>query len=456
MWTTEPAKKWLRPPPPPHVLPVTGICFTEVGDCLLTASADYTVAVWPIRAQVKRVGFSRIAFWALSFVISLFALFMAEDRHVGEGVRKRREVITPYLEPVLSNVRGKVRPVLNKGVDGVLPYLEEAKPYLWRVLGTAKKERKRKIEEMGDERGRVDDVTGRVNVLRPRDTDSDSADFVSESESSSINFGELKAGDSRVGDPDVDDAPSDDKSVMTDREDAPKPEDLGKNTSSTVREPSERSSQSSQEERPNSSRSKTEFSRIADSRMREKPILVNNEVGSKLKESSKHLDGREQVPKMSSEGTVSSEKTVQEKSRSRDVYRSGEDLDSTLTTDTYERITTEPRVCGIHWDELRTDCKVGPEHHSEPKKIEHGVERTRDKLAKIDDANRTDDKKVRKGEVTKGAEQQVNSCRKESLIALLVDFTDTANTAAKEFGSTDVDTISTVIETNVKRKEDEA
>lgn len=453
VWTTEPAKKWLRPPLPPHVLPVTGICFTEVGDCFLTASADYTVAVWPTHVHMKRVGFLTILFWALSLVISLFALLMVEDRHIGEGVRKRRETITPYLEPVLSNVRGKVGPALNKGVDGVLPYLEEAKPYLWRVLGTAKKKREWERGETKSEPGQLNDRRDSVNAVKSTDGDVGGVDLISETESSNNNPDQLKVHDTENVDRDVGDLLSKEESTVKEREDEKKPENLDSNDSDSVNYLSEESVRGTREEKPDSSKSMTEFSRIAVTRSEEKPTFVDDHVRPAFKESSYYLGGNDQFSEMSLEDHVMSEETVQVNDESRDRNVSDGDVKNATSTDRADG-GTEPRMCGLYNGELHAECKVGSELHLELERIEQDTEQMQHRPAKIEEAKQIYNKDVRSGEATFGTDKQADSCHREGPSALFVeDFIGTTGIFAKKFGRKNMDSFSTVIENNVKLTE---
>ena len=72
VWSTELAALPLTQPVPPHVLPVTGMLFSPSGSHLLSASADYTVAVWPTKPPPAwRAALPRLALAAALAVVVL-------------------------------------------------------------------------------------------------------------------------------------------------------------------------------------------------------------------------------------------------------------------------------------------------------------------------------------------------------------------------------------------------
>lgn len=123
VWTTEPKRTFMRPPPPPHVLPVTGMSFAGDGTYLLTASADYTVAVWPIKAPMDPGKLRRIVIRVLITIVMVFAFMMAEDEMLHSGARKGRSYVEPLMEPSLGKVRGIVRPPFRKGMNLARPLI---------------------------------------------------------------------------------------------------------------------------------------------------------------------------------------------------------------------------------------------------------------------------------------------------------------------------------------------
>lgn len=124
-WTTEAKTQLFQLPRPPHVLPVTGMQFSSSGNHLLSASADYTVTVWPSKQPTNWRGIFRIALWGLSLMVVLISILVAEDHHLHNVLRQRRDVVAPFLEPQLSNLQGRVRPILKKGHERMQPYVQE-------------------------------------------------------------------------------------------------------------------------------------------------------------------------------------------------------------------------------------------------------------------------------------------------------------------------------------------
>ncbi|KAI0557572.1 WD40/YVTN repeat-like containing protein [Gracilaria domingensis] len=124
-WSTETRTHLFRTPKPPHVLPVTGMSFSDSGRHVFAASADYTISVWPIRLPTSWGRLSRLVLWLLSALVLIFAILIAEDGHLPEEIRRRRSAVTPYMEPHLSQVQRVVRPLLRESHHVMQPHLAE-------------------------------------------------------------------------------------------------------------------------------------------------------------------------------------------------------------------------------------------------------------------------------------------------------------------------------------------
>lgn len=125
VWSTEPRRMAFKRVPPPHVLPVTAIHFSASSKHLFTASADYTVAVWPTYKPAKWSGVFRGLFLVVSLLVALFAVLLAEDEHLHSALREHRDVVKPFLEPHLSNLQYQVRPVIRRSAEDIRPYLQD-------------------------------------------------------------------------------------------------------------------------------------------------------------------------------------------------------------------------------------------------------------------------------------------------------------------------------------------
>lgn len=126
-WTTESSTHYFKSATPPHVLPVTGICFSSSGRYMFTASADYTLAVWPTRRPTNWPRIFRIFFCFVTLCISMLAFLIPEDRHLLPAYRHRREVIVPYLEPHVSRLQSTLRPYLKRHHERIRPYIIDLK-----------------------------------------------------------------------------------------------------------------------------------------------------------------------------------------------------------------------------------------------------------------------------------------------------------------------------------------
>jgi hypothetical protein len=110
VWSSEQRIDWLRPPPPPHVLPVTAMAFTESGSHFLTASADFTVAAWPAHRPPRIRAAITIFARLLCFAVLLVALLIAENHELNPTVALFRSVAFP--EPHASQARSTIRPLI--------------------------------------------------------------------------------------------------------------------------------------------------------------------------------------------------------------------------------------------------------------------------------------------------------------------------------------------------------
>lgn len=98
LWSTEPAMMVFKQRTPPHVLPVTAIRFSKSSEYLFTASADYTVAVWPTYKATSWSGTRRVLFWVVSLLIALFAVLVVRDEQLHWLRRGPRNRVQPHLE----------------------------------------------------------------------------------------------------------------------------------------------------------------------------------------------------------------------------------------------------------------------------------------------------------------------------------------------------------------------
>lgn len=81
-WNTEDGGTLFSPAKSSHALPVTSVCFTQSSQYLLTASADWTVAVWSVR---KRTNFKRIFKWIRFAWFSVLIVAITIALSIAEG-----------------------------------------------------------------------------------------------------------------------------------------------------------------------------------------------------------------------------------------------------------------------------------------------------------------------------------------------------------------------------------
>lgn len=131
LWTTETRTSWFAKPKPSHALPVTALRFSHGGNYLFTASADWTVAVWPAYRPWNFKGafkFLRRLTW---FIVLLLAYILGEHKLPPEVGQRRAELI-PQLHPVISEFQDTARPIIAERAEharvlaerNVLPHLE--------------------------------------------------------------------------------------------------------------------------------------------------------------------------------------------------------------------------------------------------------------------------------------------------------------------------------------------
>lgn len=123
VWSSEKGTQWLKPSAPPHVLPITAMHFCG-DDHLLTASADYTVGVWPTKATTNWARLFRISFWFSAIIVAFLAVLLAEDHHLHPTILDQRQRLQPILDPHLSNAQSYVRPVIRRRHKKLTPYIE--------------------------------------------------------------------------------------------------------------------------------------------------------------------------------------------------------------------------------------------------------------------------------------------------------------------------------------------
>jgi WD40 repeat protein len=76
VWSTESRQNWFKDARPPHILPVTAMCFSEHGKFVLAASADFRVTVWPARKVLRIRSVLTILAWVCALIsIALGMLF---------------------------------------------------------------------------------------------------------------------------------------------------------------------------------------------------------------------------------------------------------------------------------------------------------------------------------------------------------------------------------------------
>jgi WD40 repeat protein len=85
LWSTETRQNWFKEARPPHVLPVTAMSFSELGQYVLTASADFTVTVWPARRVVRIRSVLTILAWVSALIAIALGLLFADV----QGSKKR-------------------------------------------------------------------------------------------------------------------------------------------------------------------------------------------------------------------------------------------------------------------------------------------------------------------------------------------------------------------------------
>lgn len=164
VWSTETRVEWLRPPTPPHFLPVTAIAFSSGGRYVLTASADFTVTAWPAR----RMGVLRLTFkllsWMFAFIVLAVALIVAEDHELPTPIVPHRTL----LEPRVSDARGVLRPIAidasMKVVEHAEAAREAAEPWMRKGLSAVEPHLGR-IEELS--RPHIDALRDKVRGLAP-------------------------------------------------------------------------------------------------------------------------------------------------------------------------------------------------------------------------------------------------------------------------------------------------
>lgn len=103
IWSSETQLNLFKAPTPPHVLPVTGIRFSTSGRHLLTASADYTAAVWPTEKPPswRKTG---VIFWILSILVALLAVIIFSAMAM-----KRDKSTPPAMTADLANTTKSFR-----------------------------------------------------------------------------------------------------------------------------------------------------------------------------------------------------------------------------------------------------------------------------------------------------------------------------------------------------------
>lgn len=124
VWSTEASIRSFGPTITPHVLPVTAIRFTKSSEHFLTASADYTVALWSTHRKRNWIITSRILLWFIGVIVLLFAILVAEDEHLHHGLRRSRDRIKPHLDPFASEAQKRMRPFIRRGSATFQPYTE--------------------------------------------------------------------------------------------------------------------------------------------------------------------------------------------------------------------------------------------------------------------------------------------------------------------------------------------
>lgn len=442
VWTTEPAKKWLRAPTPPHVLPVTGMCFTKSGDCLLTASADYTVAVWSTQAQVKRVGLATVLFWAFGLLVALFVVAIRGDRHLGEEGGKGGNVAAPFLEPALSNVRHKVRPAMNKGVDGVMPFLEKSKPYLFRVFSIVKKQRSMEEEEADGGIGRKHNKKDRTGAVESDESNSDGADVLSDSESASI---------SRDGIPKAD-VFGDNDSYVVDPSSEEVWTDVDRETVSKPREPdpthsSEELLHSSGDEKPKSIELASEILKIS------KPGLGKTSAASDgdALTPGDDLAGSDQPAEVMTEDNTCSTKVTRVDDGRGGLDMGDKDAVVGKVVDGCERRIVELHICEVCSHELHNVCDARLKAVSWVREAAHEIEWTKDKP--LNKGTRgMGDTGVRISEAAQRTVEQVDTCYRENLAFWTENLLDRSDIYRKELKVENKDVDSIVRERAAKQK----
>jgi hypothetical protein len=159
LWSTESRVEWLRPPTPPHFLPITAVAFSDTGQYVLAASADFTVTAWPARRTgVLRLTFTVLA-WLLAAAALLLAVLIAEDGELPASVAHHRDRFEPHVTDArtamrprvlqaagqlaarVETARSLVGPVLRDKMVRLQPYLdgaqERARPHLERAQAKA-------------------------------------------------------------------------------------------------------------------------------------------------------------------------------------------------------------------------------------------------------------------------------------------------------------------------------
>ena len=124
LWSTEANMLSWGPGTPPHVLPVTALAFTKSSEHLLTASADYTVAVWSTQRNRNWRLPRRVLLWFVSVLVLMFAMLLVEDEQLNIVLRETRSRITPRLEPFASEFQTRMRPLVRKGSESLRPFVQ--------------------------------------------------------------------------------------------------------------------------------------------------------------------------------------------------------------------------------------------------------------------------------------------------------------------------------------------
>ncbi len=110
IWNTETRTSWFQASKPSHVLPVTALRFSQSNEYLLTASADFTVAVWP---AYKPWNFKRVWKWIkrLTWLFVLLLAYVLGEHKLPLQVQQRRVEMLPQLDPYISDFQRTARPV---------------------------------------------------------------------------------------------------------------------------------------------------------------------------------------------------------------------------------------------------------------------------------------------------------------------------------------------------------